>query len=385
MVKFKYNPEELRILFDGIDQKIKLISLERQKIVSKGEIEQNKVIVENTEKMADAIVRLVYEILDKATSYKGKVIIPNDLQEYLGDLTEKSSNDSSIFEISNDGLKMVLNYRREIYGYGHGSSTALIKNIENDYFEHFNRKKVSIPYLSELLSKYDIKINYLEKNHSEGRDSFVEQQFYISYALEKEQSDFTGFDHSEIKTDELKSLLNETLYRIARKEDKPRVYTEEEKEKNSRLIAFAVVELVEDVLKNASGTEGKVKLPEKCVGRLGNLSFPNMGKNGSYYKIEDDGLSIELNYSLKVFMPFDIIIGGFGVSFLHNLDNHKWYDAQGNEFSYDFLEDLLKVQGIRITSSNSKEETLLVEKVKRKVIISLPNEKTTMKSNIKTF
>ena len=84
-------------------------------------------------------------------------------------------------------------------------------------------------------------------------------------------------------------------------------------------------------------------------------------------------------------MPFDIIIGGFGVSFLHNLDNHKWYDAQGNEFSYDFLEDLLKVQGIRITSSNSKEETLLVEKVKRKVIISLPNEKTTMESNIKTF
>ena len=385
MVKFKYNPEELRILFDGIDQKIKLISLERQKIVSKDEIEQNKVIVENTEKMADAIVRLVYEILDKATSYKGKVIIPNDLQEYLGNLTENSSNDSSIFEISNDGLKMVLNYRREIYGYGHGSSTALIKNIENDYFEHFNRKKVSIPYLSELLSKYDIKINYLEKNHSEGRDSFVEQQFYISYALEKEQSDFTGFDHSEIKTDELKSLLNETLYRIARKEDKPRVYTEEEKEKNSRLIAFAVVELVEDVLKNASGTEGKVKLPEKCVGRLGDLSFPNRGKNGSYYKIEDDGLSIELNYSVKVFMPFDIIIGGFGISFLRPRNNHKWYDAQGNEFSYDFLEDLLKVQGIRITSSNSREETLLVEKVKRKVIISLPNEKTTMESNIKTF
>ena len=53
MVKFKYNPEELRILFDGIDQKIKLISLERQKIVSKDEIEQNKVIVENTEKMAE--------------------------------------------------------------------------------------------------------------------------------------------------------------------------------------------------------------------------------------------------------------------------------------------------------------------------------------------
>ena len=182
----------------------------------------------------------------------------------------------------------------------------------------------------------------------------------------------------EINGDKLRELFTGVDERIAltNKQNEIKETPEEKsiKIENTKNIICAVVDLVQEVLSTANYRSGMINLSKRYRKHLGKISKGTNLTEKSNYIIDDDQLTIVLDYSNEYY-GF-IRMHGHGKCFInHDLREEKYYDARGNEILYEYMQHELRDAGIWLTHVYRETTTPDTVVEIQKVIIEVPREK----------
>lgn len=195
MKNIDINGEKLRELFSKTDERIETAEKEREAAKIK-EVEEatkkREELLKRTDEIANKIVGLVYDVLTTVDTKQG-IMKPEFVKEKgLGSLT---SLYPSTYEITNDGLKIVLDYSYGDYGGKYGGESFIRKDnfcgnsdLLNPKFVDSEYKEIDFSYLQEKLAEKDIIFDYYEDDEPNDMTEIV-SKVLIRLDREKKKND----------------------------------------------------------------------------------------------------------------------------------------------------------------------------------------------------
>lgn len=310
-------------LFDRLDNRI------RENKVAK---RNDELLFEETLKVANAILKLVLNIFVKANT-EGELI--SEVDEELGKLADASLGEkASQYNFSDDGLSIVLNYTKP-------PINMYPTNIENF------AKRVDWNYLATILGAYgiDIKRDMSEGSIVDGYATSVVDFDLVTIFVDKnlKERNITPRDYKVLIDEDFfnqlwnnrSQLFRNVKDRIAeRKAFEKRESEIKEKQnamfiKKSNEVLNGIGLLLEKIINE--GVERKARIEnddlDDSLGRLGS----EWGSHSrSYYEVDDNALTIFLDYSM-------------------GKDFDSYAECFGDMVDWDYLVQKLKAKGIDIS------------------------------------
>lgn len=183
----KINAEKVKELFEDADRRIEFIKDDRARAS-----DSKRKIFTNTELIAKSIAELAYDTLLNATESEGIIEIPKHMRKQIGKAGKgTSATPGSTYKIDDSGLRMVLDYSSEDFGFIklRGGKSFIKYTLGRDKAYNINGEEISLVYLRDILACYGMNFNRCCGLAATNNTLIPVELFYINVPIGKDKDD----------------------------------------------------------------------------------------------------------------------------------------------------------------------------------------------------